>query len=117
MSAAARLGERVIWLARKMSMPSPPSAATHLRAAILPAHFLQIRIRRMPMLHVNHQPRIMLHAGVASLQPVVEPAHRLIAPFDARPKSGSLGQEWFHGPTIALIGAFDFISMSGTLSR
>ena len=34
------------------------------------------------MLHVNHEPRILQHAGISSLEPVIPPANRLIAPLD-----------------------------------
>src|SRR3954463_16130334 len=47
-------------------------------------HLGQVRVRRMPVLHVDHKPRIIFYASVASLQPVIEPAYGLITPLDAR---------------------------------
>ena len=93
------------------------SAATHLPAAILPGRFAMLDLA---------------DASVACKSPaadrserqcrVLSTSNRTSAPPDratplAGPKSASFGNEWFHGPTIALIGAFDFMSMSGTLSR
>ena len=64
--------------------------ASGRRPRVLAAPFagntLQIWIRRMPMLHEKYEPRIVLHPRVASLQPVIEPAHGLIAPLDPRSK-------------------------------
>ena len=36
------------------------------------------------MLHIDHQHRIVFHSCVTPLEPVIEPAHGLVAPFDAR---------------------------------
>jgi hypothetical protein len=40
------------------------------------------------MLHINNQPRVLFHAGIASLQPMIKPAHRFIAPLDLRTRHG-----------------------------
>src|SRR3954462_12496121 len=55
-------------------------------------HLLQIRVRRPPMLHVNHQPWIMLHSGVPPLEPVIEPPHRLVSPLHSRSEIGVVGE-------------------------
>src|ERR1700733_13775216 len=38
----------------------------------------------MPMLHINDQSRIALHARVAPFEPMVKPAYCLVTPFDLR---------------------------------
>ena len=50
----------------------------------LTGNVLQSRIRRMPILHVNHQLRILQNTGVAPFEPVIPPANSLIAPLDLR---------------------------------
>src|SRR5579863_7626419 len=46
----------------------------------------------MPMLHIDHQHGIALRAGVAALEPVVEPTYCLIAPLDLRPEIRFIGE-------------------------
>src|SRR5277367_5859209 len=65
----------------------------------------QVRIRRMPMLHINHQPRIIFEARIFALQPMVPPARRLIAPLHLRTESGVIWEcmvpwadDGFHRP-------------------
>src|SRR5882757_308975 len=59
-------------IARRPSIFAPPCAR----------NLDQIRIRSMPMLHINDQLRIPQHARVPALEPVIPPAHRLLAPLD-----------------------------------
>src|SRR5260221_2679716 len=48
-------------------------------------HVLRLGIGRMPVLLIDDDARILEYARVASLEPVVEPPHRLIPPFKQRP--------------------------------
>src|SRR5215471_16441066 len=44
----------------------------------------QMRIRRMPVPHEDGQRSLAHDAGIAVLEPVVPPAHGLVAPFNLR---------------------------------
>ena len=46
----------------------------------------------MPVLHVDHKPGILLHSGIAALEPMIKPAYGLVAPFDLRAKGGIVGE-------------------------
>src|SRR5580700_743954 len=49
---------------------------------------LQIRIGRKPMTHVDHELWILQDTRITTLQPVVPPAYRVLAPLDARAEVG-----------------------------
>src|SRR5262245_46536447 len=46
----------------------------------------------MPVLQVHNQFRIAQHAGVTSFQPVIPPAHSLIAPLDLGTRNRIVGK-------------------------
>src|SRR5579863_10355129 len=46
----------------------------------------------MPVLHIDHEARIVLDSCVATLEPVVEPTHSLVAPFNSRPEVRVIGE-------------------------
>src|SRR5438270_8790 len=50
----------------------------------LSRYILQIRIGRVPVLHVDNKARVISNSGIPSLQPIIEPAYRLIPPLDSR---------------------------------
>ena len=49
---------------------------------------LEIRAGRMPVAHVHREARLLEDSGVDPLEPVIEPAHRLVPPFHARIRVG-----------------------------
>ncbi len=49
---------------------------------------LERRARRMPVAHVNRESWLVHDSGVATLQPLIEPAHGLVAPLHAGPGIG-----------------------------
>ncbi len=57
------------------------------------------------MLHENHEPRIFPNARVPPLEPVIEPAHRLIAPLDLGPEVWIIGIGMIPGPHNRLNGS------------
>ena len=75
-----RLGkeDRVAHIARRPAVLAPPFTG----------NVLQVRIWRVPVLHINDQPGIVQHAGVSSLEPVIPPADGLSAPLDLRAGDG-----------------------------
>src|ERR1700691_2596434 len=45
-------------------------------------HIFPLRIRRVPVLHINRKRRFFHDSCIAAFQPIIPPAQRLIAPFN-----------------------------------
>ena len=54
-----------------------------------PGRLLEHGTGRMPLADVHREARLGHDARVATLQPLVEPAHRLVAPFHLRLRIGA----------------------------
>src|SRR6476469_1068980 len=65
-------------IARRPAVFTPPFAG----------NVLQVRIWRVPVLHVNNQPGIGQNTCVSPLEPVIPPAYSFRAPFDLRTGDG-----------------------------
>src|SRR5580658_9646742 len=77
-----RIRERVVGLqeqCRRLDVTRRP----YIFTTPLTRYCFKIRIRWMPVLHVNYQPRILQHIGVAAFEPIIPPAYGFIAPFDS----------------------------------
>src|SRR6516162_147053 len=56
-----------------------------------PRNILRLGSRRVAVLQIEDHARIALHTVIDSFQPVIEPAHCLIAPFDSRSIDARVG--------------------------
>src|SRR6266478_2551709 len=66
-------------------------------------------IRREPVPHVNRELRLRRHSRISTLEPLIQPAYRELAPFNVRSHAGIVRKRMLPRPYDRLHRALEFL--------